>query len=84
MKKKMKEVFPQERKVVNEAILLDQKSTTMSCILELPATLGKWYVLLKGLPVFVNVHLFRSVLVFFGLGQVQELNIHCSKVYMES
>lgn len=75
MREKMEEVFPQERKVVNEAVLLDQQSITMSCLLELPAAFGKWYVLHKGLPVLVNMHLFRSVLVFFGLGQVQELNI---------
>ena len=75
MQEKMKEVFPQERKVVNEALLLDQQSITVSRLLELPAAFGKWYVLLKGLPVLVNMHLFRSVSVFFGLGQVKELNI---------
>lgn len=75
MQEKMKEVFPQERKAINEATLLDQQSITMSCLPELPAALGKWYVFLKDLPVLVNINLFKSVLVFFGLGQVQELNI---------
>lgn len=30
MQEKMKEVFPQERKAVNEVTLLDQQSITMS------------------------------------------------------
>jgi len=75
VQEKRRELFPQEKKVVNEAILLDQQSTTMSCLLELPAAFGKCCVLLKGLSVLVYMHLFRSVLVFFGIGQVQELNI---------
>lgn len=75
MQEKMKEVFPQERKVVNEATLLDQQFITMSCLRELPAALGKCYVFLEDLPVLVNMNLFKSVLVLFGLGQVQELNI---------
>lgn len=74
MQEKIKEMFPQEKKVVYEAVL-DKQSITMSYLLELPAAFGKWYALLMSLPVLVNMHLFRRVLVFFGLAQVQELNI---------
>lgn len=41
MQEKMKEEFLQEKKVVNEAILLDQQSITRSSPLELPAEFGK-------------------------------------------
>lgn len=68
------EEFPQEMKV-NEAVLLGQQFILISHLLELAAAFEKWYVSLKGLPVLVNMQFFRSVLVFFGPRQVQELNI---------
>lgn len=52
----MKEVFIQEGKMVNEAVLLDQQSVTKFCLLELPAVFVKQYVLFKRLAVFVDMH----------------------------
>lgn len=75
MQEKVKEEFLQARKVVNEAILLDQQSTTSSCLLELLAEFGKGYALPEGLPVLENLYRFRSVQVSCGVGRIQEVNI---------
>lgn len=63
------EEFPQEMKVVHQAVLLGQHSITISYLLELLAAFGKWHVSLKGLLVLVNMQFFRSVLTSFGLLQ---------------
>lgn len=46
MQEKVKEEFLQARKVVNEAILLDQQSATRSCLLEL-LNLGRGMLCLR-------------------------------------